>query len=231
MSTSDVDIYWYNKDVRKDTLVNGQIYHILTRSIAGFKVFSSSANSLRFFKTLSYYKNTLVDLSFSRYNSSSEKNQQKYLKLNNIRVQIISYCLMPTHIHLILKQIHDDGISLFMKDILNSFTKFFNIKYNRRGPLWESRFKNVLVKNDEQLLHLTRYIHLNPVSAGLAKLPENWKYSSYHEYLGRVDNKICDWAGSMEIDSRKYQKFVNDRIRYQKELSKLKHLLFEDYFG
>ncbi len=78
---------------------------------------------------------------------------------------------MPTHIHLILKQLKEDGISAYMSKILNSYTCYFNRRTKRKGPLWESRFKRVEVTSDEQLLHLTRYIHLNPVTAHIVEEP------------------------------------------------------------
>jgi putative transposase len=79
---------------------------------------------------------------------------------------------MPTHIHLVLRQLKDGGISKFMSNILNSYSRYFNIKHNRKGPLWEGRFRKVLVGSDEQLLHLTRYVHLNPVTACLVDKPK-----------------------------------------------------------
>ena len=139
---------------------------------------------------------------------------------------------MPTHVHLILKQLEPDGISTFMRKVLDSFSKYFNIKSNRHGPLWESRFKDVLVTSDEQLLHLTRYLHLNPVSAGLVKRPEQWPFSSYGEYISKkTESNLCSWDGLFEFDSKRYEKFVHDRISYQRSLSRIKRLLNKNYTG
>ena len=139
---------------------------------------------------------------------------------------------MPTHIHLVLKQLVNSGVSSFMNILLNSFARYFNLSHNRHGPLWESRFKNVLIETDEQLLHLTRYVHLNPTSAGLVELPNEWNYSSYLEYLGERSSKgICNWEGILEIQPNNYQKFVNGRTSYQRSLSQIKHLLIENYTG
>ncbi|MCM8826817.1 MAG: hypothetical protein NC904_04785 [Candidatus Omnitrophica bacterium] len=94
-----------------------------------------------------------------------------------------------------------------MSRVSNSYARYFNIKYGRRGPLWEGTFKNVLVNNDEQLLHLTRYIHLNPTTAFLVERPEDWSFSSYREYLDKEDK---------------------DKIGYQRDLEMIKHLVFEE---
>ncbi|OGW71290.1 MAG: hypothetical protein A2047_04340 [Omnitrophica bacterium GWA2_41_15] len=144
-------------------------------------------------------------------------------------IQIICYCFMPTHIHLVLKQLKDNGISDFMMHILNSHTRYFNIKHNRKGPLWESKFKKVLVDSDEQLLHLTRYIHLNPVTACIVNKPEEWRYSSYNEYVsdGTVTDGICEYKNILDINSFSYKKFVENRISYQRELAKIKGLMLD----
>lgn len=143
-------------------------------------------------------------------------------------VQIIAYCLMPTHTHLILKQFTSSGISTFIGNILNSYTRYFNVKHHRKGPLWESKFQNVLVESDEQLLHLTRYIHLNPTSASLVKKPQDWKFSSYREYLGETDNPICLLEDLLEFQPKKYKQFVQDRIAYQRELAIIKKQLIDN---
>lgn len=140
---------------------------------------------------------------------------------------------MPTHPHLILKQLTDQGVSNFMSNILNSFTRYFNTRYKRKGPLWESEFKNVLIRDDKQLLHLTRYVHLNPTSAGLVDKPEEWQFSSYNQFIDKDSARIicCNWEGTLDIKPEKYQKFVNDRISYQRSLSKIKKLIIENYSG
>ena len=145
---------------------------------------------------------------------------------------------MPTHIHLLMQQLEDNGISKFMNLLLKSYSKYFNEKYNRKGPLWEGRFKNVLVETNEQFLHLTRYIHLNPVTADLVNAPEEWKYSSYLEYLALIDkNKmICNFNSYLDMEATSYKKFVKDGISYEKVLAKiknsilLKNIFLPDYF-
>lgn len=151
----------------------------------------------------------------------------------NPLVEVVAYCIMPTHIHLLLKQAAEDGITKFMSKILNSYSKSFNVSHGRTGPLWSSRFKNVLVRSDEQLLHLTRYIHLNPTSAGLVNKPEDWVFSSYREYItgDKVKNRICQVDGLFNISAREYRKFVNDHKGHQRELALIKSLLIDNYTG
>ena len=143
-------------------------------------------------------------------------------------VQIIAYCLMPTHIHLILKQVHDAGISSFMGNILNSYSRYFNTRHQRKGPLWESKFQNVRIESDEQLLHLTRYIHLNPVTAFLVDRPDDWEFSSYIEFISESPKQsLTQFNDLMEIDPKNYRGFVQERANYQRELAKIKNLLID----
>ncbi|MCM8805033.1 MAG: transposase, partial [Candidatus Omnitrophica bacterium] len=164
--------------------------------------------------------------SFSYYRRLSEIEKENLYKGEKI-VKIIAYCLMPTHIHLIIFNETEKGVSIFMKNVLDSYTRYFNTKIKRKGPLWESRFKVVVIENDEQLLHLTRYIHLNPVTAYLVEKPEDWEFSSYKEYLNLMDKNICEFQDIIEIKENEYKKFVEDRISYQRELAKIKKLTFD----
>lgn len=219
---------------RKDSIQTNEYYHILTKSIAGFIIFNSPEEFSRMIELLKFYQNRRPLLSFSEFERLSLQDKKVFLNKQKSNssdklIVIISYCIMPTHLHLSLNQLIDGGISLYMKNVLNSYTRYFNIKHQRKGPLWEARFKNVLVNDDKQLLHLTRYQHLNPVSANLVDKPENWRWSSYKEYLELTDpkNKICDFSKVMDINTKKYKNFVNDRIAYQKHLSRIKKLLLE----
>jgi len=219
---------------RKDKLIEGEIYHIFSKSIAGFKIFNSYANSARMLATIRYYQMKNLTKKFSIFIRSERlKKEQDYfynfLQGKEKLVEIIAYCLMSTHLHLILKQLKRNGISIFMNDILNSYTRYFNVKARRKGPLWESRFKNVLVKTDEQLIHLTRYMHLNPVTAYLVDKPQNWEFSSYREYLGKTSKEaiVCRYEDLLSIQPDSYKEFVNDQIDYQRSLATIKDLMLD----
>ena len=139
--------------------------------------------------------------------------------------------MMPTHFHFILKEIKKGGIKNFVRLTTNSYSKYFNIKYRRKGPLWEGPFKNVAIENDSQLLHLTRYIHLNPVTAKLVNKAVDWEYSSYREYIGLTseNERLCNFSEYIDINIPEYKKFVSKQIEYQRELALIKHLIFKKY--
>jgi len=214
--------------IRKNPLVTDEIYHIFNRSIAGYQIFNSSKNYSRFMETLIYYTYAIQDCKYSEFKKTNIPISLQ--NISNVKlINIIAYCIMPTHFHLIVKQLSDNGISKAINLAQLSYSKYFNKINNRKGPLWESRFKNVRVENDDYLLHLTRYIHLNPVSSDIVSFPEEWEYSSYREYLNieKIDKKVCVFSNLIEIIPESYKKFVIDRIDYQKKLEKIKHLLME----
>lgn len=231
--------FWYNKDMetRKNPLVNGQYYHIFNRSISGYIIFNNSDDYLRMLNIIDLCRFVDFKYKFSEFDVLSLKKQSLIItelkESSQALVEIVAYCLMPTHIHLILKQIEDKGITKYLARISNSYTRFFNIKHKRKGPLWEGHFKNVLVDSDEQLLHLTRYIHLNPCSASLVENPKDWAYSSCCEYITLDDQqgKICSFSDIISIPPKDYIRFVQDRKSYQKEISLIKKIIIDNYSG
>jgi len=212
------------------------IYHVFNKSIAGYKIFNRRSDYLRMRDLCRYYQICSPPVKFSRYREylRVDRLQQKGTFFRDFSggeniVRIVAYCLMPTHIHFILQPMIENGISIFVAKILNSYTRYFNLKHKRKGPLWESRTKKILIKTQEQLIHLTRYIHLNPVTGYLVERPQDWEFSSYLEYLNLIPNEegICTFEDLLEINSQTYREFVEDRISYQRELAKIKTLLIE----
>jgi len=221
---------------RKHPLETGDFHHIVNRSIAKYEIFNSESDYERILLMLPFFSfenNRLPK--FSEFISSAsvknkgfEKAFSEKINEEDKLVQIIAYCIMPTHFHLVLKQLKDNGISNFVGIISNSYSHYFNNKNNRKGRLWQDKFKNVPVNSDEQLLHLTRYVHLNPVTAGLVENPKNWKYSSYHEYI-QDDNGhfICEFKDLIDLAPKEYEEFVMARKEYQRELAKIKNIILE----
>jgi len=223
-----------NMSFRKTPLVNDCYYHIFSRSIARFTVFSNTDDFLRIKEILNLYRFKDFNYKFCKFLDLNVILQQSIIERlereSPVLIEIVAYCIMPTHIHLVLKQVADGGISKFMSNILNSYTRHFNIRHHRKGPLWEGHFDNVLVKTDEQMFHLTRYLHLNATSAGIVKKPEDWLWSSYLEYIKPGIKGLCNFD-FLEIAPAKYKKFVNDRKAYQRELALIKSMLIDGYTG
>jgi len=215
--------------LRKCRLSSGKIYHVFNKSIAGFKIFYCDDHFSRIKDVVRYYQIEKPAIRFSKFVKSKMRHDNAYAANQDKLIKIVAYCIMPTHVHFILEQLKENGISLFMRNIANSYSKFFNLRHKRNGPLWESRFKNVLVETDEQLLHLTRYVHLNPSTAYLVDNPCDWPASSYREYLGNVphEHTACEYDELIHISPASYKEFVEGTVSYQRELSMIKHLMLD----
>lgn len=151
------------------------------------------------------------------------------LKTEESLVTVMAYCLMPNHFHLILRQEKDEGISTYIRRATNSFSHFYNTKYRNKGPLFLGNFRAIRVENDEQLAHLSRYIHLNPVTGYLVEQPEDYVFSSYGYYLGLGKSKSIDPAFILSLfpSKEKYKQFVLSRRDYQRKLAVIKSLVLE----
>ncbi len=149
------------------------------------------------------------------------------------KINLIAYCLMPNHFHLMVKQFTTHAITEFMRALLNSYVRYFNKKYERVGPLFQGRYKGILIESEPYLLHLTRYIHLNPTEVGEVGPPARsdlvrYPYSSYGDYLGK---RRTNWLHPEEIlvffrsrqktslrDILSYQSFVEEYKEDSKEI-------------
>jgi len=222
---------------RKVPLVAGEIYHVFNRGVEHRPIFLTKRDYRRFLKTINYYRFVSTPLRLFRFYQLSAERQKEILdslvRANRKHIGIIAFCLIPNHFHLLLKQLSESGISLFLSQLQNSYTKFFNLKYNRVGPLFQGQFKAVRIETDSQLAHVSRYLHLNPYSSFVIKDREEleaYTWSSLNDYLGFepqnpfIENKvIMGLFGSTE----NYRNFVYNNADYQRSLENIKHLLLD----
>jgi len=134
--------------------------------------------------------------------------------LPDYELSIIAYCLMPNHYHFLLRAEQDNALSPFVQRVFNSYSQAFNRQQHRSGTLFEGRAKNKIIDKDSYLIHIVRYIHMNPVQAGLVRNPEDWPYSNYREWIGLRSGTLYDPEFIKELFSRpqEYQSFVQSEI-------------------
>lgn len=170
----------------------GEYYHLYNRGVEKRKIFLNDNDRDRFLRLL-YLSNGTRPFVYRELQSKllSEIDRGETL------VAIGAYCLMPNHFHILVREIRPNGISAFMEKFSTGYSKYFNIKRKRVGPLFQSRFKAEHVDDDEYLKYLFSYIHLNPVKIIEPKWTEvgiqdrkkaelylkNYRYSSYPDYL------------------------------------------------
>lgn len=172
----------------------------------------------------------------------SQKDRERFLSYLKSSVQrygavIHTYCLMSNHYHLLLET-PDGNLSQIMRHINGAYTTYFNAKRQRAGHLFQGRYKAILVQADEYAQELSRYIHLNPVKAGIAVRPEDFPWSSYPCFIGATKapdwlttNFILKYFGQRAPDARKsYRKFVEEGLD-REDLSPLEKTVASTILG
>ena len=176
----------------------GAHYHVTARGNEQKEIFKSQRDRERF---LSYLESAVV-----RYGAV-----------------IHAYCLMSNHYHLLIET-PSGNLSQIMQHINGAYTNYFNVKRKRAGHLFQSRYKAILIEADEYAKELSRYIHLNPVRAGMVTKPEEYRWSSYCDYIGErnapdwlTTKLILDYFGTGKTGRNNYRKFTEDLLEQKYE--------------
>lgn len=211
------------------TFISGNYYHLYNRGVAKQPLFKNEADYQQLLICFSFYleKDTRDKLSVSRRNKSFDVSLNN--KPDSPLIDIVSYCLMPNHFHLLVRQVEDGGISMFMRRSLNSYTRYFNTKYDRVGSMFQGTFRSVEISSDEQLLHVSRYIHLNPIVAKLCTSTKGYPWSSCKYFIQSSSVRICNPEILLELanGSANYQDFVEDYLAYAQDLAAIKDKLID----
>lgn len=220
----------------KQYLQNGY-YHIFNRGVEkreifqdaqDYKVFLSYIKTYLKPKNTPYLQNKLADPKITW----KEKDKiLKLLRLNNFNeeIQLLCYCLIPNHFHFLVKQKSANAIESFMQSLATRYSLYFNKKNKRVGSLFQGIYKAVLVSTDEQLLHLSRYIHLNPKELS-SRLNLEESYSSYKDYLKKRETSWVKTQLILSYFSKTnpllaYKAFVEGTLEADNEI--LKDLMIE----
>lgn len=217
--------------VRKIPLLNGQLYHVFNRTIAKTRIFDRAEYLSRVFALIEYYQFRQT-LRFSKYQSFTFTQQQSYresLDYPNRLVEIYSFAFMPNHFHFLLRQREDEGIKYFIASIQSSFARYFNILTNRTGGLFQDRFKAKLIQGDQEAKNVIRYIHFNPLVAGMVKTHELEEsiLTSHSMYVGNqrylfMPTDPCSMFFSSQTT---YKDFIKEEVKSLKKLRSLESQL------
>lgn len=166
-----------------NTFANNEYYHIYNRGVDKRNVFQDANDYFRFLKSLKEFNQTEPVVSLyikDRINKERANVVVRPLRKDKL-VEIVAYCLIPNHYHLILKQLKEGGISEFMKRVNGGYTGFFNYKNKRTGSLFQGKFKSIHIDSNEYLLYLSTYVNYNYKIHGRSE--KKWIFSSISEYL------------------------------------------------
>lgn len=221
---------------RKTPLITGEIYHVFNRSVARQPIFVFQKDYKRALDIIGFYIYQKPLLRFSHYNRLPEKQKTDFIqnlkKKGKKQINLISFCIMPNHFHFLIKEIHPEGITTFMRNFQNSYAKYFNKRSERSGAVFQSMFKAIRIETEEQLLHVCRYIHLNPLTSYLIKdlsELETYPWNSFKYFLENKDQESVDVKFILDYfpSIKKFKEFIFDQIDYQRRLDQIRHLIVE----
>lgn len=186
-------------------------HHIFTRGHSKRKIFLDEQDYITFLKL------------FERYLSDEEARDAYGVPYPNFynKLELVAYCIMPNHIHLLIYQHQPRAMAQFMQSVLTSYSRYFNTKYHRSGSLFESRYKASMISDDAYLEHISRYIHLNP---------RQWRAYEYSSLPYYLQQDAVSWVKPKRIMKQfetpeTYMEFLEDRADYKKMLDILKQEL------
>ncbi len=234
-------------------LANGECYHVFNRGADKRIVFLDEEDFWKFFNCLrdlnneTYYEERLGVLRISKNSmrplkSSDFKELGNFIQRQEKLVEIISYSFGPNHFHLILKQLKDKGISIFMQRVGTSYTNYFNKKYKRSGVLFQGAFKKIHIDNEKYLLWLLGYVNGNIEIHGLSKASD-YPWSSYqairkefHSFLRKEASNLSNLSVLSGLDIifsqfssvEQFEEFVKMVIKESKINKQMKEYLLED---
>ncbi len=190
---------------KRPKFVNGKLYHIFNRGVEKRNIFQQVSDYFRFVFCLYELNDKRLIKMRDRIEKRKQREYKKYTGETRVYtrvyrkplVEVVVFCLMPNHYHLVLRQLVDGGISLFMKKLANSYTGYFNEKYHRKGlgVLFQGTFKAVHINNDRQLIALINYIFSNPIEL----IEKNWKESGIKDSKKAINFlKTYRWSSFLD---------------------------------
>lgn len=222
-------------NVRSLILSTDETYHVFNRSVERRPVFTSKREYQHMKDLIRFYRFAHLPMRYSQYSSLSVDVQKNVIdrleQKGDMEVSLYAFSLMPNHFHFTLKQMKDNGVTTFLSNISNSFAKYFNIRHKRTGSLWQHPFKAVHIETDEQLLHVIRYTHINPVVGLIIKEEEldTYPWTSLPEYLLEHSESICDthFVKSQFHTINSLRSFTHDQVGYKHQFAKIEHLAID----
>lgn len=220
---------------RKEVIVPGEIYHVYNKSAGSENIFSSTYDVNQALRRIRYFK-FLRRMKYVDFVGTKENFEVKLLAHDSFEhdkplIEIYSHSIMPNHYHFVLKELISNGLTSFISNFQKSFARLYNAKNNRIGVAFQGRFKVKHIVSTEQLIHVVRYVHLNPVTAHMFEFSKlsGSERTSYKEYLNLQENKITDTEFILKQFSniKSFIDFHKNQVDYQRKLASIKKILLD----
>jgi REP element-mobilizing transposase RayT len=207
--------------MRKDPLITGLYYHVYNRGVDKRDIFQNINDLNRFILSVKKFNTVEPIGSIKDLVLKENKQEDSDVGRPNPLVSIVCFCFNPNHIHFILKQEVDGGISEFFKRLLGGYTKYFNLIHKRSGSLFQGRFKSKLINEDSYFLKIRPYVHLNYMVHDIPLSKSNLVFSSEHEYDNNnfklVSKKESDYILDFYGNNKNFKKESMKVISFIKE--------------
>lgn len=229
----------YNDVRRRYYFVNTlmEIAHVLNRGVDKREIFLDEQDYFRFihdlfeFNDVNSVNTTFYNFKHKYNNDVGRRKIGGERKPREMLVNILAFCLMPNHYHLLLTPVVQNGISLFIKKLNGGYAKYFNVKYERSGALFQGKYKRVIVKNEAHFIHLPYYIHLNPLDliapewrerklnnfTKATKFLNSYRWSSHLDYVGEKNfpsitqrDFLLEFFGGHEQYKKNIERWLRD---------------------
>jgi len=212
--------------LRKTKLVPGEIYHIYNRGVDKRDIFMDDEDRFRFIHDLFEFNDKESSLKLGYFLSNNSEvglPNIKRKKSRKILVEILVFCMMDNHFHLLVRQKVENGITEFMRKLGTGYTNYFNNKYERSGALFQGKFKSVHVEKDAHLMYLPIYIHLNALDFKFKEWREG-KISDYKKAIKFLDSyrwsSYMDYTGQKNFPSLIKKDFILSRLGSEEKQKK-----------
>ena len=252
---------------RKEQFENGDIGHVILRALDDNLIFKNVDDYYRGVFSIYEFNNTNpINMRDRREQRRAEKIVEAiaaprapssgnfpelgarggYIDKRDRLVEVLAFCFMPNHIHLLLKQVKDDGISKFMQKVGGGYGRYFNDKYNRKGHVFQDTFKLVIIKDNNQFMIVVPYIFTNPTAliepgwkekgirnhsvAETTKFLEEYKWSSYQDCIGIKNfDSVTQRDFLLEVMGGKQgcKDAVKNWVEYKKDMGQFTVLFLE----
>ncbi|PIP55923.1 MAG: hypothetical protein COX06_00445 [Candidatus Zambryskibacteria bacterium CG22_combo_CG10-13_8_21_14_all_42_17] len=195
----------------------GEHYHVFNRGVNKQVVFHDTGDYFRFLFLILYFQSPMIFQQLGRFvkefvqSSALDRGQEEEIVKKRV-VELVTFCIMPNHFHLIVREKEEGGIATYMQRILTSYSKYYNTKYEKSGHVFQGPYKAVHITNDVQLLHTSAYIHRNPREMTMwFRKEDKYLWSSYQDFIG--ENRwekllVTDVVMGEFKDKKHYHKFV-----------------------
>ncbi len=215
----------------------GGIWHVLSRGVDKRRIVMDDKDKLRFVHDLFEFNDQQpinnITYNFKVIARPYIGGEAKKRRPRKLLVEILAFCLMPNHYHLLLVPKAEGGITKFMKRLNMGYARYFNEKYERSGALFEGRYKRIPINNYSHFVHLPYYIHCNPLDIVMPEwrerklespekaleFLENYRWSSFPDYIGRKNFPSVTQRGLLLKFSGGEKEYRKETLKWLKDMN------------